>query len=181
MTRPVAFVPAALLLASAGLIVLLILQLALPQPSLPDAAGTPPSNVAPVDAPPAYQPPARESFDTLVERPPFSRDRRPEKIASTSPEDVVSAPPDIRLLGIISSSETWIAVIRLPSAEAVMNIRSGDLVEGWRATHIDRGRIVLEAGDKKVEMWLDGEERRGSKGVGLVLGGSMQRDDGQTE
>jgi Tfp pilus assembly protein PilP len=163
------------------LIGLLILQLVLPEAPLPDATETPPSPAAPVAAPSAYRSPARESFDALVERPPFARDRRPERVAATSPEDAVAAPPDIRLLGIISSAETWIAVIKLPSAEGVMNVRSGDMVEGWRVTHIDRGRVVLEAGDKKVEMWLDGEERRGSNGVGLLFEGSMQRDDGQTE
>lgn len=181
MNRPIAVIPASLIAAICGLTLLLALQIILPLPRLPGPPAPTTSEVPEMAALTVYVAPARESYTELLERPPFSPNRRPESIAETPSEEVTVTPPDIRLLGIISSGNSVTAVVKPSGDGDLLNVGPGDMVGGWLVVHVDRRRIVLEAGDKEVEMWLDGEVRRDSTGIGLVLEKPIPTEDGPTE
>jgi len=93
------------------------------------------------NAPPAAAPDAGydlsqvplERFRAIVERPLFSPTRRPPPSQAAEPDE---RPRQFQLKGVVVSAREQYALIVSQSTGKSYNVRTGDVVEGWRVERI---------------------------------------------
>lgn len=107
---------------------------ALPEPA-PSAAETP----ATAFALPEVRATPVDQLGAALERPLFSRTRRPP----TAPTPVAS-PLDATLAGVLTAGEEKVAIVLPAGAARARRLREGDLFHGWRVVQIDDYSVALE-------------------------------------
>ncbi len=84
-----------------------------------------------------------DDFMEVIERPLFTKDRRPPpEEAETVQEAVVTGRPQVQLSGIVATQGTYKAHIRPPKGETLI-VAVGDDSEGWQVAEILPDRIFL--------------------------------------
>lgn len=170
MKRSLPIVPMALVIISVSLVLLLVALAIWPPAKMlpPRSAATADASIATIHPP--FAPPQIEGFSALQERPPFTPTRRHAPAPDTATAETnAEPPPDAALLGIIASEKGRIAVLRLSGSGEVMNLSSGDDIQGWKIVEIEDEHLIFAKGDKRHEIWLDGAEERAEAGqTGVV-------------
>ncbi len=91
------------------------------------------------------------------ERPLFSPSRRPPPppqpalvaaVLPPTPQPVVSAAPDLRLVGIVAGTDAAMAMVRRTGEGRSRTLRVGDIVDGWRVSEIGPARLLLRVGEE---------------------------------
>lgn len=148
MTR---FLPGLIVLALLGLLILQWKDW--PPPSSPGelAANPAAGNGAPPPDPlAALQPPAeRDSYATIVERPLFRPDRKPEPPPDAIPETADDAGTRVELeqldlTGVMIAPSAISAWVRDPGQPKLLRLRIGDEIQGWAVRDVLDDRILLE-------------------------------------
>jgi len=96
------------------------------------------------------------------ERPLFSASRRPPVVAlpaAPPPKREVLAPPppeqpSLTLIGTIVSRGASLAMLQGSNAEAISRLRLGQQNDGWRVRGIGLRSILVEKGERSVELTL---------------------------
>jgi general secretion pathway protein N len=96
------------------------------------------------------------------DRPLFSASRRPPVVAlpaAPPPKREALAPPPperplLTLIGTIVSRGASLAMLQGSSAEAISRLRLGQENDGWRVRGIGLRSIMVEKGDRSVELAL---------------------------
>lgn len=99
----------------------------------------------------AFSPPPISAYAELIERPLFSRSRkayaapRPAPVAVAAPAPRAEAPrnSNFQLSGVIFDGEDFIALIRTNAGADLMEVRQGEIVEGWTVDAIGAEEIRL--------------------------------------
>jgi hypothetical protein len=96
------------------------------------------------------------SFGAVVERPLFSRSRRPAPADRSSTADVrtsnTGAP--FVLSGVIVAGATRVAFLQPRSQPKTLRVLEGETVEGWKIEKILPYRVVIGNGDAREELAL---------------------------
>jgi hypothetical protein len=117
---------------------------------------------------------AGEPLDRLAttrERPLFSPTRRPPPppvVQSAAPPPPPPPPPNVALFGVVMDGDEARAIVRTGPAAAVMRVRVGDDIGGWRVAQIDGRRIVLVLDDRIATFTMFA----GNGAIGAPRGGS---------
>lgn len=95
-----------------------------------------------------------DDFMEVIERPLFTKDRRPPpEEAETVQEAVVTGRPQVQLSGIVATQGTYKAHIRPPKGETLI-VAVGDDYEGWQVAEILPDRIFLLRDGRREEFDL---------------------------
>jgi len=127
-----------------GIEVPAVQDLVLPQPSLPTMASMP----------------ALNTFSATVQRPLFFAERRLPKPSvvqnklSVTETKVKVQPPRVQLTAILTDSQHQKIALLLSRQGQEHTLRLGDMIEGWRLTHIDKEAVVLVANEQKHQIKL---------------------------
>jgi hypothetical protein len=71
------------------------------------------------------------------------------------PAEMVSeAPPDVRLMGIISTSSSAKALLRDQYDESEQWLAVGDTIQGWALVEITQSKVVLRAGGDEITIQM---------------------------
>lgn len=167
--------PAVMLLLCMGFAALLIFEVDRPAKNPPVMAATAASTGEVLRAEPAFAAPPPQEFAEIAARPVFVASRRPPPPPAppAAPAAVATAPPPapppvaasaIVVLGIVGEPAGRIAMIRPPNAPAVLNVREGDMVAGWRVVKILADRVVLRwnATEEEISFPKSGEKTAAS-------------------
>lgn len=150
-------VPAVLLLACAGLGWIIVAELrAAPSWRVSDSA---PSGSEPAQAPRTeaeFSIPPPETFAAIVERPIFSRSRRPLP-ESEDPEPVLGSDLNAVLIGTIISSNQEIALVIPKGSAKFVRLSRGDRLQGWILESIEADRVTFSRNGDKVQIELSYE------------------------
>ncbi len=111
---------------------------------VPDAV---PSQKAPIVS--SYTMPAANNFLEIVARPLFASDRRPTAQQELTIE-TMSSELDIRLIGVIVSAGTPIAIVAPRGSKSFARLTLGDRFQGWTVAQIEPQRVTFRR-DKAVE------------------------------
>ena len=122
---------------------------------------TPGSNVASRSGNPLWAVPLT-ALTATRDRPLFSASRRPPVVALPAaappkPEALAPPPPErplLTLVGTIVSREASLAMLQGSGAEAISRLRLGQENDGWRVRGIGLRSIVVEKGERSVELAL---------------------------
>lgn len=123
--------------------------------------------VPPLPPPPAWHAPGIDAFPQIIARPVFSPSRRLP--AKDDPEvKPVAKAPDGRLVGIVFSEGTKVALIEDPSAKTVMRLQEGQTFGGWKVAAIGADRVILSRQELQhaLDLLKPGEGGGAPKGVG---------------
>lgn len=100
-----------------------------------------------------------KEYAAIAARPLFSATRRPPE---TPPPGTTGAkvenPDGILLIGVVLSPSSKLAVIRTPQDPAAHEVSVGEKILDWQVEKILPDRIVLRAGDRRVEIELLDQE-----------------------
>ncbi len=96
------------------------------------------------------------SFGAIVERPLFSRSRRPAPVDRSSTADVRTSNTGVpfMLSGIIVAGPTRVAFLQPRSQPKTLRVLEGETVEGWKIEKILPYRVVIGNGDAREELAL---------------------------
>jgi hypothetical protein len=148
-----------LLVAAAGLALVLIVELWFVMPSLaetPAAAQPPPPVAVSIEEPSSFALLPRKSLRAFVERPLFEKSRRGVAGSNDSTEDLVD-PAQMTLIGIVLTSNEPIAIVKAGTTADPVHVRVGDALEDWRVVRILQDRVLLRRGDMVEWLFLAGD------------------------
>ena len=127
-----------------------------------ETAAAKPAKIPALPAAQAFQMPPLEDFSATLERPLFSKIRRPP-----APEPDAPAPElekkqkvKVRLAGVIISPRERVALVQYPRARENTRVKVGQEIEGWVLEEILADRILLRFGELREEVKIAGEVRR---------------------
>jgi hypothetical protein len=103
-----------------------------------------PAVAAAAAAAPATLPPL-EAFREIAERPLFAPSRRPSATASPA------APQGLRLEGVLVVGAEKRAIIKQADGHTA-HVREGETVGEWTVREIERERVLLVSGDRRLEL-----------------------------
>lgn len=122
------------------LVVILVVQLARPEPAPADQSAAHPLRFAP--APLAA---ATPDYPQILSRPLFSPTRGAAGGAGAD-QAASTTLSDYTLVGVTIMKGRGEAILRGPAGE-VVSLRAGEALLGWRVAQIEQGAIVLQQGD----------------------------------
>lgn len=97
--------------------------------------------------------PSLSAFSELVERPLFSRSRRPSAsmgaLALSAEEG-----PALVLNGIIVTGKDKIALLAAPTSERMTPLREGEALAGWTLVSVHPDRVAIRSGSKEQEIFI---------------------------
>ncbi len=133
-------------------------------PTTIETAAVKPAKVPALPAAQAFQMPPIEDFSETLDRPLFSKIRRPPapEPDAPAPEPEKKQKVKVRLAGIIISPRERVALVQEPRAREITRLRVGQEIEGWVLEAILADRIVLRFGEEREEVKIAGEVRRAS-------------------
>lgn len=133
-----------LALCNLALVLLLVYELAASPAVSPRAAATPrtaPAAAAP--APPTFAMPPIRQYREVLDRPLFSRSRRPNLGAEDGAEPVTS----LTLIGIIISPGNRLALLEYGSPPKLVRVGVGQAIAGWTISQIEPEAVLVRQGD----------------------------------
>ena len=114
------------------------------------------------------RPLALEEYAEIVERPLFSRLRRPPEPELRDSDKPVVEPeektasitsskpkPPLRLVGIALSEQSVIALLAEPNSEKLVRLTTGDMHQGWSVTKVESKSVTLSSGGVEWRLMLD--------------------------
>jgi type II secretory pathway component PulC len=110
----------------------------------------------------AFQMPPIEDFSETLDRPLFSKIRRPPapEPDAPAPEPEKKQTVKVRLAGVVISPRERVALVQEPRVKEITRLREGQEIEGWVLERILPDRIVLRFGELREEVKIEGEVRR---------------------
>ena len=128
----------------------------------PMTAAIEPAKIPALPAAQAFQMPPIEDFGETLDRPLFSKIRRPPPPAPDAPADKPEKKQTVkvRLAGVVISPEERVALVQEPRAREITRLKVGQEIEGWVLEAILADRIVLRFGELREEVKIAGEVRR---------------------
>lgn len=125
-------------------------------------AAVKPAKIPALPAAETFSMPPIEDFGETLDRPLFSKIRRPPAPAPDAPaqEPEKKQKVKVRLAGVIISPEERVALVQEPRAREITRLRVGQEIEGWVLESILADRIVLRFGEVREEVKIAGEVRR---------------------
>ncbi len=129
----------------------------------PTTAAIKPAKIPALPAAQAFSMPPIEDFGETLERPLFSKIRRPPPEPDTPAEKPEKKQTvKVRLAGVIISPQERVALVQEPRAREITRLKEGQEIEGWVLESILADRIVLRFGEVREEVKIAGEVRRAS-------------------
>ncbi len=103
-----------------------------------------------------------EDFGETLDRPLFSKIRRPPppEPDAPAPEPEKAQKVKVRLAGVVISPRERVALVQEPRAREITRLRVGQEIEGWVLEEILADRIILRFGELREEVKIAGEVRR---------------------
>jgi hypothetical protein len=139
-------------------------------PSAPPAASPPPPASADVAG---FTMPPESAFAEVVERPLFSATRRPPSAsAAAAAAAAATTQGDLVLVGIITSSAERYALIQHGKPTRVDRVAENDALGGWTVESIERDRVILHTGDRRLELSTNDQLALGSRQPSGNTGGA---------
>ena len=131
-------------------------------PTTIGTAAIEPAKIAALPAAQAFSMPPIEDFGETLDRPLFSKIRRPPPPAPDAPADKPEKKQKVkvRLAGVVISPKERFALVQEPRAREITRLRVGQEIEGWVLEAILADRIVLRFGELREEVKIAGEVRR---------------------
>ncbi len=120
-----------------------------PSPAKPSVA----PQEAPLEAVP-FAMPAREAYNEVLERPPFSETRRPAPPGAA--EAASDQPLTATVIGTILSAGGVRALIAHGEPAQLARVVEGQEIEGWRVKSILQEKVVLTRGGSTIELKVKG-------------------------
>ncbi|MCH8829302.1 MAG: hypothetical protein IID45_06965 [Planctomycetes bacterium] len=110
----------------------------------------------------AFQMPPIEDFGETLDRPLFSKIRRPPAPQPDAPaeEPEKKQKVKVRLAGVVISPKERVALVQESRAREITRLRVGQEIEGWVLESILADRIILRFGELREEVKIEGEVRR---------------------
>jgi hypothetical protein len=95
------------------------------------------------------------SFAAIVERPLFSRSRRPQPLRNaTADARTGNAGAPFLLSGVIIAGATRVAFLQPRSQPKTLRVLEGETVDGWKIEKILPQRVVIGNGEAREELFL---------------------------
>ena len=128
----------------------------------PMTAAIKPAKIPALPAAQAFQMPPIEDFGETLDRPLFSKIRRPPPPEPDAPaeEPKKKQTVKVRLAGVVISPKERVALVQGPRGREITRLREGQEIEGWVLEAILADRIVLRFGELREEVKIAGEVRR---------------------
>ena len=102
---------------------------------------------------PGFTPPPKQDFAEIVSRPLFYPSRRPPERKDEPTAPVVKSGLDhVALVGVLIFPTEKVALFERPREPNVLEVRTGEKVEGWLVESIMPDKVVLRRGDLRTEM-----------------------------
>jgi hypothetical protein len=147
-----------LLLVALCMVLAIVLAGVIETPTLPSAASAPEAEAggdgATAERPFELEP--LSSYAAIIERPLFSRSRRPQpperSVAADARAGNGGAP--FLLSGVIVAGPTRVAFLQPRSQPKTLRVLEGETVEGWKIEKILPQRVVIGNGDAREELSL---------------------------
>ncbi len=127
-----------------------------------ETAAIKPAKIPALPAAQAFQMPPIEDFGETLDRPLFSKIRRPPPPEPDAPADAPKKKQTVkvRLAGVVISPQERVALVQEPRAREITRLKVGQEIEGWVLEAILADRIVLRFGELREEVKIAGEVRR---------------------
>ncbi len=126
-----------------------------------ETAAVEPVKIPALPAAQAFSMPPIEDFSETLERPLFSKIRRPPLEPDTPAEKPEKKQTvKVRLAGVIISPKERVALVQESRAREITRLKEGQEIEGWVLESILADRIVLRFGELREEVKIRGEVRR---------------------
>ncbi len=131
-------------------------------PPMIETATIEPAKIPALPAAQAFQMPPIEDFGETLDRPLFSKIRRPPAPEPDAPADKPEKKQTVkvRLAGVVISPNERVALVQEPRAREITRLKVGQEIEGWVLEEILADRIVLRFGELREEVKIAGEVRR---------------------
>ncbi len=125
-------------------------------------AAVEPAKIPALPAAQAFQMPPIEDFGETLDRPLFSKIRRPPAPEPDAPAEKPGKKQTVkvRLAGVVISPKERVALVQGPRGRDITRLREGQEIEGWVLESILADRIVLRFGELREEVKIEGEVRR---------------------
>ncbi len=124
-------------------------------------AAVEPAKIPALPAAEAFSMPPIEDFGETLDRPLFSKIRRPPPEPDAPAEEPKKKQTvKVRLAGVVISPQERVALVQEPRAREITRLRVGQEIEGWVLEAILADRIVLRFGELREEVKIAGEVRR---------------------
>lgn len=127
-------------------------------PPAPPAARGPQSEAAtvePLPPEPAVSLAPLEDFAAIVERPVFSRSRRPDAAPAQPAPEPVKRVPEFSLAGTIIAEHGRFALAVTEYDGSPVRVAEGRSIDGWTVARIESDRVLLRRGDREHLMILE--------------------------
>ena len=125
-----------------------------------ETAAVEPAKIPALPAARAFQMPPIEDFGETLDRPLFSKIRRPPAPDAPAEEPEKKQKVKVRLAGVVISPKERVALVQGPRGRDITRLREGQEIEGWVLESILADRIVLRFGELREEVKIEGEVRR---------------------
>lgn len=131
-------------------------------PPMIETAAIGPAKIPALPAAQAFQMPPIEDFGETLDRPLFSKIRRPPPPKPDAPADEPKKKQKVkvRLAGVVISPKERVALVQESRAREITRLRVGQEIEGWVLESILADRIILRFGELREEVKIEGEVRR---------------------
>ena len=125
-----------------------------------ETAAVEPAKIPALPAARAFQMPPIEDFGETLDRPLFSKIRRPPASDAPAEEPEKKRKVKVRLAGVVISPKERVALVQGTRGRDITRLREGQEIEGWVLESILADRIVLRFGEVREEVKIEGEVRR---------------------
>ena len=131
-------------------------------PTTIETAAVKPAKIPALPAAQTFQMPPIEDFGETLDRPLFSKIRRPPPPEPDAPAEKPEKKQTVkvRLAGVVISPKERVALVQKPRTREITRLREGQEIEGWVLESILADRIVLRFGEVREEVKIEGEVRR---------------------
>ncbi len=121
-----------------------------------------PAKIPALPAAQAFQMPPIEDFGETLDRPLFSKIRRPPppEPDAPAPEPEKKQTVKVRLAGVVISPKERVALVQESRTREITRLKEGQEIEGWVLESILADRIILRFGEVREEVKIEGEVRR---------------------
>ncbi len=131
-------------------------------PTTIETAAVKPAKIPALPAAQAFQMPPIEDFGETLDRPLFSKIRRPPAPEPDAPGEKPEKKQTVkvRLAGVVISPKERVALVQYPRTRENTRVKEGQEIEGWVLESILADRIILRFGELREEVKIEGEVRR---------------------
>jgi type II secretory pathway component PulC len=127
-------------------------------PPAPPASQGPQAEAAavePLPREPALTLAPLEDFSEIVERPVFSRTRRPDEVPAQPTSEPVKSVPQFSLAGTVITELGRVALAVTESDGSPVRVAEGRPIDGWTAARIESDRVLFRRGESEHLMILE--------------------------